>query len=182
MTSARKIEANRANARSSTGPRTRRGRARAARNAFRHGLSLPIQVDQALYQAARALADQIAGLHASAHVKMLALRVAEAQIDLLRVRAARHQFLSQRLSDPNYDPRKLEKTRVVSSLWRLVAFALSTAPAAETVTTLQGPQKLAAILSNEDKNLRAMDRYERRALSRRRFAIRTFDSARIMGL
>ncbi|HVI64349.1 MAG TPA: hypothetical protein VM910_17455, partial [Bradyrhizobium sp.] len=39
LTSERKITANRANARASTGPRTTRGRARAARNALRHALS-----------------------------------------------------------------------------------------------------------------------------------------------
>ena len=45
-------------------------------------------------------------------------------------------------------------------------------------TTPEGPAKLAAILSEETKQLLAMDRYERRALSRRKFAIRAFDQAR----
>ena len=48
MTSRRKIIANRANALSSTGPKTRRGRARSATNAFRHGLSVPIQANPLL--------------------------------------------------------------------------------------------------------------------------------------
>ena len=38
----RKIRANRANARASTGPKTTQGRIRSARNALRHALSLPI--------------------------------------------------------------------------------------------------------------------------------------------
>jgi hypothetical protein len=46
------------------------------------------------------------------------------------------------------------------------------------ITTPKGPAKLAAILSEEAKHLVAMDRYERRALSRRKFAIRAFDQAR----
>lgn len=39
MASKRQIEANRANAAKSTGPRTRAGRATSSRNAYRHGLS-----------------------------------------------------------------------------------------------------------------------------------------------
>jgi hypothetical protein len=56
---------------------------------------------------------------------------------------------------------------------------MSTEPLVNFVTTApQGPRKLALILSQEAKQLLAMDRYERRALSRRKFAIRAFDAAR----
>jgi hypothetical protein len=48
-------------------------------------------------------------------------------------------------------------------------------------STPQGPHQLATILSQEAKQLLAMDRYERRALSRRKFAIRAFDAARRQG-
>jgi hypothetical protein len=44
--------------------------------------------------------------------------------------------------------------------------------------SLQGPDKLATIVLEEAKELLAMDRNERRALSRRKFAIRAFDAAR----
>jgi hypothetical protein len=43
-------------------------------------------------------------------------------------------------------------------------------------STPQGPHKLATILLQEAKKLLAMDRYERRAVSRRKFAIRAFDA------
>jgi hypothetical protein len=42
MASERQIEANRRNARNSTGPRSRSGKKRASANAFRHGLTKPI--------------------------------------------------------------------------------------------------------------------------------------------
>jgi len=41
----------------------------------------------------------------------------------------------------------------------------------------EGPFKLAMILSDKARQLLAMDRYERRALSRRKFAIRDYDKA-----
>ena len=45
MTSTQRIKANRANAKTSTGPKTAQGKARAARNARRHGLSLSVLAD-----------------------------------------------------------------------------------------------------------------------------------------
>jgi hypothetical protein len=98
----RKIDANRVNARASTGPKTARGRARSARNAFRHGLSIPVVSDQVLCELILALTRQIAGSDTSAHIQILAHRIAESQVDLLRVRNARHLLLSEELSNPDY--------------------------------------------------------------------------------
>ena len=95
MTSERKIRANRANAGASTGPKTAQGRTRSARNALRHALSLPVYSDQALCAEAEALAGEIAGPDANAEMRELARRVAEAQVDLRRVRCARHRLLSR---------------------------------------------------------------------------------------
>src|SRR6476619_2274716 len=98
----RKIQTNRANARASTGPKTARGRGRSARNAFRHGLSMPVESDQVLSERVQALTRQIAGSDTSVRIQILAHRIAEAQVDLLRVRYARHRLLLEELSNPEY--------------------------------------------------------------------------------
>jgi hypothetical protein len=178
LTSDRKIKANRANARSSTGPQTAQGRTRAARNALRHGLSLPVCSDPALCEEVEVLAREIAGTGANAEIQELARRVAEAQVDLRRVRYARHQLLSHALSDPYYDSREniRKKVAVICSLLRPNAPDVPLAVLEKYVTsTPEGPQKFATILSQETKRLLAMDRYERRALLRRKIAIQAFD-------
>jgi hypothetical protein len=181
LTSDRKLKANRGNARASTGPKTAHGRARAARNALRHGLSLPTCSNPALSEEVEALAREIAGRDATLEILELARRVAEAQIDLRRVRYARHDFLSDSLSNQHYDSsaRTRMKLKVIRGLLDDSAPAMSIERLAKFLTsTPEGPHKLALILSQEAKQLLAMDRYERRALSRRKFAIRAFDDAR----
>jgi hypothetical protein len=125
------------------------------------------------------LAREIAGPNASAETQYLARQVAEAQIDLRRVRYARHKLLSDALADPHYDSGR-EAMAVLRSLLRKNAPNL---PVESLVGLLnsapQGPHnKFATILSQQAKQLLAMDRYERRALSRRTSAIRAFDETR----
>jgi hypothetical protein len=181
----RKIKANRANARASTGPKTARGRTRAARNAFRHGLNLPVHSDPALCEEVEAFAREIAGTGANAEIQELARRVAEAQIDLSRVRFARHQLLSHALSDPYYGSieNMRKKVALMGSLLRWNASDLPLATLMKNLaSTPEGPEKFAAILSQEAKRLLTMDRYQRRALSRRKIAIQAFDEAKIIRL
>jgi hypothetical protein len=131
-----------------------------------------------------ALARDIAGTDANAEILELARRVAEAQIDLRRVHSARHKLLSDALGDPFYDSRKtaLEKLRFISSLARPNAPDIPLPVLERYLTsTPKGPEKFATILSQEAKRLLAMDRYERRALFRRKTAIQVFDVARQSG-
>jgi len=128
-----------------------------------------------------ALAREIAGPGANAATQELARRVAEAQIDLRRVRYVRHQFLSDTLTIQDYDSHAnmRMKARVLRAFLRPNPPDMSIEALWKFMTsTPQGPDKLATILSGEAKKLLAMDRYERRALSRRKFAIRAFDEAR----
>src|SRR5947209_6499498 len=126
-----------------TGPKTANGRARVARNALRHALSLPVWSNRALSEEVETLAREIAGPDANAETQDLARQVAEAQIDLRRVRYARHKLLSDALADPHYDNWQ-EKWAVVRSLVRKNAPYL---PVAFLNSTPQGPHKFATIRS-----------------------------------
>jgi hypothetical protein len=182
VTSARKTKSNRANARASTGPKTAKGRARSARNALRHGLSLSVVSDPMLSQEVAALARQIAGADAAPEIQDLARRIAEAQIDLRRVRALRHELISRALRDPDYDSRSNWNKKVAIAL-RIVrrSFRCEDIPEEEARfldSKPEGPDKFTTIFAEIAQRLPALDRYERRALSRRKLAIRAFDAGR----
>ena len=136
MTSPAKIGANRRNARKSSGPRTRAGKAIVARNARTHGLNLPAFCDPGLarevVELARAIETSVTGAEADAMGHALACRIAEAVIDLRRARLATLPLATALDADPG-------DRLALTQLWRL-------------------------------------DRYEGRAFSRRKRAIREFDA------
>ena len=140
--------ADRADAHPRGGARTPGGKARSARNAMRHGLSLPLVADPATTAEIEALTRRMSPA-VNAELGELARAVAQAQVDLIRIRRARQD---------------------------LVATTFTRLAAAQEATTLDNPD--AALLqlldhfSNLAARLAAIERYERRAFSRRKFAIR----------
>jgi len=104
VTSPAKIRANRRNARKSTGPRTRAGKAVVARNALQHGLAVPVLCDPTLSREVGAIARVIekseTGAEADEAGHELACRIAEAMIDLRRVRLAKLPLATALHDDP----------------------------------------------------------------------------------
>ena len=132
MTTDRQIRANCANARRSTGPLTRVGRIISSRNSLRHGLEVPVTSDPILATEVLVIAQTIAGDKAAPELRNLAAGIAQAHVDLVRVRRVRKQKLEQLLETPSQE----------SYLWS-----------------------------------ERIDPYEKRAIARRKFAIRAFDQA-----
>ena len=152
MPNERRLRANRANARRSTGPTSASGKARAAQNARQHGLSLDILADPALARDVEDLAQRIAREAQRPDLIDLARRVAQAQIDVQRIRQFCHERLEAALSGLD-GGQGGAPPRVCSA------------------------DDFAVALEPLTQHLKKIDRYTRRALSRRKFAVRDFAAA-----
>jgi hypothetical protein len=152
LTTHRQRRANHANAKSSTGPKTTPGKARSAQNALRHGLNVSTLSDPALAPLAEAMARRIAGHDADAEALECARRIAEAQVDINRVRGARRHLITGLLNDPRYQPPQVlrEQPQLVNTIDRMehlggAPFGIEEIKGMIYPAPLEGDQKLAAI-------------------------------------
>lgn len=95
MASTRKIAANRRNAQKSTGPRTLAGKARTRRNAYRHGLAIPVTRDVLNADLVALVASQLVGKSASRAEQEHALLAAEFEVESLRAQQAKVDLLNR---------------------------------------------------------------------------------------
>jgi hypothetical protein len=155
VSSAAKIAANRRNAQRSTGPRSAAGKARTRYNAFRHGLSLPPTFDErALERMADLAGELVEDGVVSDEEADFATFAGEAQVEAERVRQVKVQIVNQSAS-------------------RL---------AGENAGWLPAKERAALAFAGATKTLVALDRYEDRALSRRKGALRALKKLQIAQL
>jgi hypothetical protein len=182
LTSEKQRRANQANARASSRPKTKAGKARSAQNALRHGLSIPVCKEPSLSSQAEEIARKLAGPDPDDTLLDRARAVSEAQVDLNRVRARRNALVSRLLADPEYQPLsaykgQVRKLRTIGRIERILGRSFDIESPIEFERLKDDDEKFATIVEDRIRELTAFDRYERRAISKRKSTIRAFDSA-----
>jgi hypothetical protein len=187
MASERQIAANRLNARKSTGPRSRAGKRRASRNAYRHGLASSRKPDAATARKLDQLARQIVGDSKSEISLELARSAAEAEFDLARVRLVGVALINRVSAfgaiDPFFDQLAKDKAKLqrLRAELRLFKARLSGAAPQSPVQDLidsaenmptQEPERTAEAVRRALPELAKLNRYQVRAASRRNRAIK----------
>jgi hypothetical protein len=162
----------------SGGPKTTAGKARSARNALRHALSIPVCKRPSLSIQTEEIALKIAGPDPDEALLDRARAVAEAQVDLKRVRARRNTLVSELLAHPEYQPLPAYKSQVrkMRTIDRIegalgTSFDFDVIEPLIELEPLKSDQKFATAIEARTRELSALDRYERRAISKRKSAI-----------
>jgi hypothetical protein len=174
MASERQIAANRRNARRSTGPRTSAGKSRASRNAYRHGLSVSVGASTPLAPQLEKLARKIAGNAIDAITLEHAREIAQAELDLARVRGVKVALIERTCAFAATDPAQVSVSQADEFLKPITERGSATMPeptASAPMMPPQNPHHSAAAVRRVLLELRKLDRYERRAAARRDRAV-----------
>src|SRR5262245_26302020 len=164
MASERQVAANRRNARKSAGPRSGAGKNRSSRNAYRHGLTLNITSTAAFAKQLHKLARKIAGNTDDAITLERARAIAQAELDLARVRRAKVALIERACTFG-----ELEPPQVLSSVTQIIRFVNSL----DRGRLIPKPVTSSAAMPSQEPEpeLRKLDRYERRAAAQRERAV-----------
>jgi hypothetical protein len=183
MATERQIAANRQNARKSTGPRSRAGRGRASRNAYRHGLSYGVAGAAEFGKHVEAWAQKIAGRGADAVTLEIARSIARAELDLVQIRRAKVAVIARmsefgELDVPNPVRTRRDVMRFLTSLDRGLPVSLAV-PVSPSMPSSE-PERSAEAMRRALPELLKLDRYERRAAARRDRASRDIKARKIL--
>ena len=180
MASDRRLQANRLNAQKSTGPRSRAGKQRAARNAYRHGLAAASRVTTTDLDL---LAQMIAGESDNPLVREHARDAAQAVSDLKAIGRIRAALVDRANVLGTMERSKLfESIRDIKSF--LSSIAMGEMPELPARGELPAPKPtqseecMAEAVRVALKELAKLDRYEARAAGRRNQAIKEIVRAR----
>ena len=173
MASDRQIAANRRNARNSTGPRSAAGKKRASRNAYRHGLSLSITSTAAVAKQLDNLVREIAGDSKDPILLERARAIAQAELELARVRRAKVALIERASAFGELDPPRPSRsvTRIIRLLNAFCPGRVALPIDSSATMPSQQPERSAEAVRRVLPDLRKLDRYERRAAARRERAV-----------
>jgi hypothetical protein len=195
MTSDLKIVTNRKNAKNSTGPRTNDGKSRASHNALRHGLAAVNFPDDGHTEKVERMARAICKDDTDSLKYMEALIIVESQVLLARVRAARVTALEgvEKERENERGSRsdgEIENWTVAPRLEIKTAKQAGKPVVPRSMRPREAPMRadglrVAGARRPSHEGLRrvlpeliSLERYERRALSRRRRALRRLETLR----
>lgn len=174
------MEANCRNAARSTGPRSAAGKNRSKHNATTHGLTFTLYDEVIRTKDIDHLSRTIVGTNLDPKKFRFAQCVAQAELDLLRVRTARTVLLKQIFKDRrNYVPRGYRFRWKRSKQILGAPHIFYQLKHMDRILEADFPPALEREVRAFEIAIRIlakMDRYEQRALSRRNRAIRYFDA------
>ncbi len=178
-----RVRANRANAKRSTGPKTKDGKLRSALNAYKHGLTIPAVMLPEYEPVVHEYAAQLVGGDASSELRVAAMAFAEAQVDIDRVRRIRHALYSDEKAREKQSTRREISRSLFAQLRYLDHFlklfeksGQDTLPGVDPNEVVAGyealsckpkPLSLEAGMGVLAPQILKLWRYEKRAISRR---------------
>ena len=176
MTSTSRIRANRQNAQKSTGPRTRAGKDRVSHNALRHGLATDLSADPVFAAQIEALARALVGAEAAEPALLETARVAAmAELDLIRIRRIRSDLLVELARSTMDLQSDADDLPMLSLVQEGIQAGLNRRELHQFLRERQTAQPSSRI-NVSLANLAHIERYERRAMSRRKGLLRALSA------